>query len=213
MFFALLCNAQDNNYSYWGGLELEKEITKKISLEFEEEFRYYIDQKEVERFMTSFGGSYALKKWLKGGIGYTWIYDHNYKNEYYSNRHRLNAYISAKKKLGDFSFSLREKFQVDYHDESKDDVEYNPHNYLRTKIEIAYNINDFKLEPFISAQFRYQVNNPDGNNIDNTRYALGAEYPFNKKIKLQAYYMYDKEHKVNKPDSNRVFGTNLKIEF
>lgn len=209
----VICQSQDTFNSYWGGLEIEKELSKDFSLEFEEEFRYYLNQGEVDRLMTSLGGSYSINKWLKSGMGYTWIFDHNYKKDYFSNRHRINAYVKIKKTFGNFSFSLREKFQIDFRDESKEDVDYNPHNYLRTKFELNYHLKNFKIKPFISAQFRYQVNNPEGNEIDDVRYAFGIEYSFSKKIEFQAFYQVDKELNVKKPDTNRIFGTTLKFKY
>lgn len=205
--------AQDSYNSFWGTLEIEKEFSKKFSLEFEEEYRYFFNIGTTNRFMTSLDGSYSINKWLNTGIGYTWIYDHNYKKEYYTNRNRLGIWIKAQKKWGNFNLSLREKCQIDYRDETKKESEYNPHTYLRSKLELSYKLKPLNLEPFFTTQIRYQLNNPEGNNIDNVRTAIGTEYALTKKIKLQIYYLYDKELNVNKPDRDHVFGTSIKFKI
>jgi hypothetical protein len=220
LFFALMMmisfnafhvRAQDNDFGTWLGANISKDLTKKISLEFEEEVRIFNNFKEIDRFATGINGVYSLNKFLKSGLGYDWIYNHNVKKSFWENRHRYYAYVTGKVELGRFTLSLRERFQSTFYDLFIHDKEsdYSPHNYLRSRFEIDYDIKGSKLEPYISSEIHYQLNNPGGNEIDNWRYTAGLGFPLSKKINLDTYLRLNQDVNVKNPVNLWLLGINL----
>ncbi len=132
--------------------------------------------------------SYAIIKPLEIGFSYTLINFYDAKYDDYQIRNRFTPFIQGKLKADRFSFSLREKYEITYKDESDrikkngkiDTYKLNPEKVWRNKLKIDYNIPGVKLEPFVSAESFYQLNNPDGNRFEKIRYVVGLEYKFNK---------------------------------
>ncbi len=211
--FPFHSQAQENDHGTWLSVDISKEITKKLDLEFEEEVRIFKDFSEINRFGTSLGGSYSVNKQLKGGVGYTWLYRHDINDNFWENRHRYYAYATGKAELGRFTFALREKFQSTYYDTSLKGNDYSPVNYLRSRLEVDWDVRGFKPEPYASAEMHYQLNNPDGNEIDDWRYTLGINFPLSKKMDLDAYLRLDQEVNVKKPVNLYLIGINLKFNL
>jgi len=208
---AFQVRAQDTDFGTWLGVNVSKNLTKKIGLELEEELRIFGNYKKIDRLASEIAGVYTMNKNLKGGVGYGWIYDHNVNKSYWENRHRYYAYVTGKAELGRFTFALREKFQSTYYDMSFHDKksDYSPHNYLRSRFEIDYDIRGSKLEPYISSEMHYQLNNPDGNVIDNWRHSVGLEFPLFKKIDLDTYLRLNQDVNVKNPVNLWLAGVNL----
>ncbi|MGQ1948340.1 DUF2490 domain-containing protein [Geofilum sp. OHC36d9] len=204
---------QDRYPAWWSGFAIEKELTKEISLELEPEWRYLLDEDETDRFSTSLNVDYAFNKKWKFGVGYTWIHDHDIDDDEYANRNRYSLFVRHKRVFGNWSMSLREKFQSTYYDADNDNKKYDPKNALRSKLEVCYKIKLLHIKPYISGQFRYQLNNPDGNEIDNFRWAFGTDYEISKTVSADFYCQYDKVVNVKEPEAGWVLGTSLKFEF
>ena len=207
-----LC-AQTTDFGIRFGAEISKKLTKKIELQFEEEIRLNQNVTEFDRSMTTLGGSYAINKTFKAGLFYTYIYANNQNDGYYESRHRFGGWIQATRKVNRFKITLREKFQDTYRDEDLGNFKYNPKMYLRSKLEVSYNIKKLPFNPYLSAEIHYQLNNPSGNDIDKWRYTAGTEYTINKKFAIDLFYRLDKEINVKNPVNTSVIGTVLKYRF
>ena len=117
-------------------VEAEKKINKKFTLGLDAEMRTRDDVKEVDRWSGGVSVSYKLLSWLKVSAGYVFIYDNNERISYYDDddkkvingvvnagdpkkcaqywgpRHRFNVSLTGSYKLGQFGFSLRERWQI-----------------------------------------------------------------------------------------------------
>lgn len=206
-------SAQESDFGIRFGAELSKKLTKKIELQFEEEIRLNRNVSAFDRSMTTLGGSYALNKTFKAGLYYTYIYANNQKDGYYESRHRFGGWIQAAHKVSRFKFSLREKFQNTYRDEDLGVYKYNPKMYLRSRLEVSYDIKNIPLIPYLSAEMHYQLNNPSGNEIDKWRYTAGAEYDLNKRFAIDLFFRLDDEVNVKNPVRTSVIGTMVKYRF
>jgi hypothetical protein len=204
---------QENDYGTWLGFNVSKELSRKFDLEFEEEVRIFQQFSEINRFATSIGGSYSFNKYLKAGAGYTWIYRHDVNDSFWENRHRYYLQLTGKVDIGRLSISLREKFQSTYIDKDVKGFDYSPENYLRSKLQIAWDIQNSKLEPYASAEMISQLNNPDGNEIDNMRYTLGVEFPLAKKLVMDTYLRLSQEMNVKNPVNLYLIGINLNLNL
>jgi hypothetical protein len=205
--------AQDNDFGSWLSAGVSKDLSKRINLEAEEEIRIFKNFSEIDRFATSFGGVVTIVKGVKTGVGYTWIYDHDVKDTGWENRHRIFAYLQGKVDFGRFTVTLREKFQTTYYDKNEEDFDYSPQNYLRSRLQGAYDIKGSKIVPYLSAEMHYQLNNPDGNEIDNMRYTLGIGFPLSKKLDMDTFLRLTQELNVKHPVNLYLLGINVNFDL
>ncbi len=197
----------------WPSIKIDKKINKKLTARFEHETRYNITHNDLARLLNTFEVDYSINKPFNVGLAYTHIYNHNIKKDIYANRHRYYGYVRFKKKYGNFSYSIREKFQSTYYNESVESVKYNPQMALRSKAEISYNFKKLSLSPYLNGQIRNSINNPKGNEIDQVRWSFGTEYKINKKFSVDLYYQREFEVNAKNPEKNDIFGTCLKIKL
>jgi hypothetical protein len=206
-------HAQENDYGTWLSLDVSKELTKKFDLEFEEEVRIFKQFGEISRFATSIGGSYSFFKFLKGAAGYTWIYHHDVNDSFWDNRHRYYVQLTGKVEVNRLALSLRERFQSTYIDKDIQGFDYSPENYLRSRLQLVWDAKNSKLEPYASGEIIYQLNNPEGNEIDNIRYTIGTVFPLAKKLDLDTYLRLSQEMNVKNPVNLYLIGVNLKLNL
>ena len=212
-FIALQIVAQETKTSWRPAIKIEKAITNKFSMQLEHETRYYTDLKEFERFTTSLGADYSFSKNWSAGLTYLWLYHHNLKENLYASRNRFDLYLEYKKKIDDWNFSISEKFRTTYYNQSKENPNYNPKNVLFTKVEVAYKIRPISLTPYINGQLRYAVNHPTKNEINQYRWAVGAQYNINKLLGVELYFEQRGDLNVDKPGKVNIIGTALKFSI
>lgn len=203
--------AQENDFGAWVALDITKDITKKFSLGLEEEVRLFKDFGELDRVSTSLSADYAFYKWLKAGAGYSWIYNHKVKSDTWESRHRYFIFLQGKYKVGRLDLSLRERFQSTFYDEDVSGFEYGHKNYLRSRLQVAYDIPANKTEPYASAEMYYSLNKTGGNEVNDMRYTLGVEFPVSGKLDMDTYLRLDQEMNVKNPVSLFVVGVNVKL--
>ncbi len=200
---------QDNDMGTWLGVNISGDITKKFGVELEEEVRIFKNFGEIDRFSSEIDAFYVVNKYLKGGIGYGWIYDHDVNDSFWENRHRLFAYVRGKAEVGRFTATLREKFQSTTYDKDLKGFDYSPKYYLRSRLGLEYDIKGCKAAPYLALEMHLQLNNPDGNEIDNWRYSLGAEFPIAKNLSLDTFFRLSHDVNVRKPDNLWLIGVSL----
>lgn len=203
------CMAQDTDMGTWLGVNLSKDLTKKIGLELEEEVRIFKNFGEIDRFASEFAAFYKLNSNLKGGAGYGWIYDHDVNDSFWENRHRIYAYVRGRFKTGRFTVSLREKYQSTFYDKTVKGFDYSPQRYLRSRLGVEYDIPNNKAAPYVATEMHYQLNNPDGNEIDDWRYTAGIEFPLSKNTDIDTFFRFKQEVNVKKPDRVWLIGVTL----
>lgn len=203
--------AQENDFGAWVALDVTKDITKKFSVELEEEVRLFKNFRELDRVSTSLSFDYAFYKWLKAGAGYSWIYNHKVKRDTWENRYRYFIFLQGKYKIGRVDLSLRERFQSTFYDEDVSGFEYGHKNYLRSRLQVAYDIPANKTEPYASAEMYYSLNKTGGNEVNDMRYTLGVEFPVSGKLDMDTYLRLDQEMNVKNAVSLFVVGVNVKL--
>lgn len=205
--------AQTSDFGLRFGAELSKKITKKLEIQVEEEVRFNNQASAFNKSMATLGGSYELNKTFKAGLCYTWIYLNNQNDGYYESRNRFGAWVQASKKVNRLKISLREKFQNTYRSEALGNYLYNPKMYLRSKLEIDYNIKKFPLDPYLSIEMQNQLNNPFGNVTDKWRFTAGTVYKISGKMDIDFYLRYEKEQNVKNPVNTTALGVLLKYSL
>lgn len=162
---------------------------KKFTLSLDEEVRFQSNFTKFDRSSTTFEVSYKPIKYVKLGGAYDFMYSQyqtkkgNWKQEI---RHRYYFFVTGNIDAGRFNFSLRERFQST-HRQSKD--YQNPKMYLRSRLQVAYDIRKSPFEPYISAEMFNGLNKGDSG-INRWRFQAGCSYSINKHHVLDLSYRY-----------------------
>jgi hypothetical protein len=231
VFFAitlLLVNvtlkAQTDDFGIWASAAVEKSLGK-LNLGAEAELRTKDNASQTDRASIQVSADYDIFKPLKAGLAYQFIdyYDSKYAD--YQPRHRFIMYLQGKYKLGDFTFTLRERAQMTTKDESDriktsgkkkgsiDTYKVNPEWTWRNRFKATYNIPHFPVNPSIAVETFYELNNPDGNVFDKVRYTLSFGYNITKHHQLDVFGLIDKEINVTDPVTTYITGVGYTYSF
>lgn len=147
---------------------VDYKLTKGLHLTAEEEIRAGEDFSALGSLRTTVGVSYKPLKFLKFGVGYTFIspYKVNKKLDdettytgFWKPKHRLMADVTGILRLGDFQLSLKERLQLTHNSDPSLNVYQEAPNLLALKSRLAVKYKGLKwLEPSFSLEARTQLN-------------------------------------------------------
>jgi hypothetical protein len=219
MLFSSL-RAQVNDYGLWvkGGIEKDK---GKWSFDAEGEIRTFDHFGTIDRWSLQSDVAYSVFKSLSIGAGYQFM---SFNDTLYSDiqpRHRINIFVKGKKKLGNFTFSIRERIQVTRKDEkdrikesgNTDNYRVNPEWTWRNLIKVAYNIPSFPVNPSISGETFVQLNKDQGTAFNRFRLILSLEYKLSKHHQFEVYGLTDREIYANNPARLNIIGFGYTFTF
>lgn len=119
-------------FGIWTSLGAEKDLTDRISLDANFDFRTQGNLEGAGRWAGGLGLGFKANSWLKLGGGYVYIYDYmpqesevnitnsgkvngyNVDHGYWRSKHRFYVEGTGSLKAGRFKFSLRERYQYTY---------------------------------------------------------------------------------------------------
>ena len=217
LHIALLCStfsfAQSDDMGMYTSVEVSKRIISKLDVSLEEEFRLRDNLSEIDRFSTTLGLSYKFNSYLKVGGAYNLInYNHPKKN--WEIRHRYYFFAQGSYDFNRFTISLRERFQSTYRQGVYEtETRSNPKLYLRSRVELSYNIRDSKFAPYTYCEFYNSLNNKTGNGMDKISYLLGTKYKFNKRNSLELYYKYINFNEDEDENNRHILGIGYSHKF
>lgn len=236
----LMATAQESgdDMGVWASVEATKKIDKKLSVGAEAELRTRDDAGEIDRWSLGVNAQYKLNSWLKASAGYTFLRDnnerysfhddgsYNKRADYWGNRHRFNVSLTASKKLGNFTLSLRERWQYTYRPEYTVDERYDydkqdydgkektyhgkGKNVLRSRLKLDYAIPQSNLSPYASVEAY------NAWSVQKMRYTLGIDWKINKQNSLGVYYRYQKPYGSDDFDTDRnmhILGVGYSLKF
>lgn len=188
-------------YGSWTTISLEKELSKKWELGAEAELRTIYYARLMERMSLGLSADYTILKGWKVGAGYQIMNKLDTKYLNYQVRNRFNLSTSGRLKFNDLTISLRERIQLTTKDDSKrirddqtiDRYKINPEWKWRNRVQISYNIPNFKITPTFSVESNFQLNNPDGNHFDKMRYILSLGYKIKKVHLIEVFGVLNDE--------------------
>lgn len=221
MFFLIqLLNAQEENFGTRISVGCEKKLDNwSFSAEGEVRTIYYV--RLINRGSLQLAADYKIAKPFSVGAGYEIMNFLDVKYKDYQLRNRLYFQASGKYELNRFTFSLREKIQFTTKDD-KDRIKPNgeidtyridPSWMSRTRLKVAYNINNSSFSPFVCGELNYQLNNPDGNKIDNIRIMLGTSYKLNKKHVFEFYLHANKNVNPEEEEEQSKFALGISYTY
>ncbi len=210
--YSSVAYAQEEDMELWTGIQIEENITKKLKTSFEQEFRFNENISNTKKIYSELGLSYKINKNIR--IAASYRFEKNQKIEdYYVNRHCFYAGITLKNKIKRFALAFRTQYKTKYVSSYSEEYGSVPKNYLRNKLSLKYNIKKNPVTPFFYCESFYQLDNPEGNEFDKIRYALGVDYKINKKNNLNIFYMLQKQFNVNSPVQSYIIGIGYQYEL
>jgi long-subunit fatty acid transport protein len=229
-------HAQSDDFGAWYEIGVEKKLSRQWSIGGEAELRTRDNMKTTDRWSVGLSADYKLNKNLKVSGGYTLLVDNNAEEldlksdgltpnkwtpSYWGVRHRFNVSLQGSVKWQRLSFSLRERWQYTYrpaaegkrYDLDNDawtDRKGKGKNVLRSRLEVAYDIPNWKFDPYVNAEMFN-----DNSGISKMRYSIGTEYKWKKKHVFGLSYKYQS---VNDSDDDQsanrhIIGLNYKLKF
>jgi hypothetical protein len=199
-------SSQTEDLQLWSDARLEVEIFKKVLVEIEEEIRTAGNISRIEDYFTDAGISYNFWDNFTFG-GYYRFIRRNEEDDRISYLHKYYFDLKYDRKIKRWELSLRTRYQSRYKNIKSDDTGYKPENHSRNKLSLSYDIYRSPLRPEIWVEIYYQLNNPEGNKFDKTRFAPELVYRINNHIRVNLYFMIEKEYNVRNPATNYILGT------
>lgn len=161
--------AQDRDFTSWAIAGFEYKVKPAFALSGKVEWRTKDDMGETDRWGLNVGGKYTVLPFLKVGAGYE-IHYRNRGEDGWKFRHRYNVEGTLSTALQNFKLSLRERVQ---HTFDGDFDEFR----LRSRVQLAYDISRWQLEPYVSVEMYNGLNRGDRFDIKRMRYRGGISIP------------------------------------
>ena len=220
--------AEGDDFGLWSEVDVEKQISRNLSVDGGVELRTRDHVKTVDRWSGSIGASYKLTDWLKASAGYTLLYDNNEKwndkqtkvANFWGTRHRFNVSLTGSVDFGNLSVSLRERWQYTYRPEktvertkvSKGTVEdktYNGKgkNVWRNRLQLKYKVSKV-WRPYVNGETFVS------NGMDKYRLSAGTEIRLSKQHSFDVKYLFQKSCGDDDEEGNRhIIGLGYTFKF
>ncbi len=209
----VVVKAQLNDFQSWHEVEIQKELSKKMSLSLGQEIRLAENSSYVEEYVTTLGVGYKFNKYLRAKLCYRYTHGFDFETGIESAQ-RLYGDLTGRYKIDRFTFSLRERYQVSFANYTDAVLASTPVHYLRTKLVASYNINKSDFNPYASVELFHSLNNPMGNGTDKYRLAAGFDYEFTKHFSAGLYYQLQVQRiSYRTPSDDYIVGTSFAYSF
>jgi len=192
------------DFGVWGGVNIEKELSKDFEINLEQQLRYYTNATKFDDYIIDFGGRYKMnknfklganlrytynaKKWKKTENNYRYNLDLNYKAKIST---KLKLYYRLRYQQEFINFSLESRTTNIYYSEirNKIKIKYNLHkkNKLYVSGELFRLIETFK-EPYFN-KIRFGVGDEIKTKIGNFNCSFGYEQEMNANYPLSFFFL------------------------
>lgn len=203
-------------------LGLEKRITKKLSVSFDQQDRFYKNMGEFSRSAFDFGINFKVNKWLKLKADYVLITKRN-KQGIFTERNWYYVAAVFKYEKNKFKFFYRNMAQVRMGATNSDKSSV-MRIYDRNKITLRHETTR-RWAFWLATEVYVPLNNSQIRGIDRTRYFVGTTLRTSKFQSLDLYFMlqtqvqrgawFDQNSAFQNEPLNRyfIYGINYNIEF
>jgi len=204
-----------NDAGLWLSVNLEKKLNKRTELFLTQAYRRNDNLMRTNLFYTDIGLSVKPAGFMKISLSYRSVQKYE-KEQVFSLRHRVTMDIVFKKKINKITASFRERIQTQVQEVNSSETGRIPQWYTRQKIELKYDL-DKPIEPFIAAEFRYQLHDPRNIESDRTwnraRYVAGFDYKMNEKNSCSFFYVIQNSFNVSAPENSYVIGLSYTLSL
>ena len=192
--------AKTEKFGTWVEFTFSKKFLKKFEFSVIPEFRFQ-DDFTLDEYI--FEGKLEYKPFKFLNVATSYRYGINVKKSGNENMQHVVFDVTGKKSISRFDGSLRARLT---NDADSEEIQWKTF-YLRPRIKIGYNINNWKTDPYFSYEFYYDFKN---NSVLKGRYDIGVNRKIGKNHEVGVYYRfqdyyYDKKS-VNIVGLNYAFG-------
>jgi hypothetical protein len=212
--YQLLSFAQPvSDAGMWNTISLEKELSEKMSISMDEEFRLKENFTKLNLLYTNVGASYKAARNIKIGLTYRLIEKWKQENPGFSYRHRLMFDMSFKYKFNSWSVSYRSRIQSELRDIYTSAFGMIPEWYWRNKFDLKKKLR--RYTPYLGAEFRYQLVDPRGPESNfgwhRARMYGGVDFEINNTIALGIYYLVQHDINIVNPQYLYILGLQYSV--
>ncbi|PLX10538.1 MAG: hypothetical protein C0594_04815 [Marinilabiliales bacterium] len=209
MLFSLISFAQ-YDFQIWANAEINKELTKDLSISFSEELRLENNARDANVWFSDIGLNYEINKNIEVAFAYRYI--NEAELNYTSKHHRFYGSLSINEKINRFQLSYRIRYQQKYSEIFSSEDGKIPSDDLRNRIKLEYNIRKCKLTPSASYELYYKLNYRD-RRFRKAKYTLGVEYKTTMDHKFGVYYRIEQELNRNSAMIYSIVGITYAYKF
>lgn len=193
------------------GADIEKEISKKLSVELDFQGRF-CKAKEAQDFLVTPKIEYSPLKFVSVGAEYRATFSHeNGESGEWSGR--FGSWLQAKWSPSILKLEARIKY-CNYSEDIADREGSLAHKqYFRTRLLGSVKIKSIKLTPYISYEWFYEFNR---NLVDKDRVIIGVKKKINKRNTVAFEYMFEEKYnrgKSKKDINNNIFSLAYQYTF
>ena len=201
-------HGQGKDFRSWNDISVEAELTDDIDLQAGIGLRLDKNATSLDENLYELELQYkGIKDYdLSAGYRFSMKRDLNY----FERIHRWTIDGQLEKEAGRFDLDFRTRLQMEYFPFSsfEDSYEY----YLRDKITVTYNINDWPADPYLAFEHYAPLNNKPFAITDKNRYIIGTEIDLDKGFELEVSYRYQR-HYDDLPEYDYILTLGLKYEL
>ncbi len=195
----------DGDFQIWHNEVQEFNVSKKIKVPLEEEFRYGDNASELYYHHYDIGLTYDANKNLTIGVFYRQIYE----GEKGKSKPEFQPHFDITPKVDIYGFHLedRNRFEYKLYDDNRADiVEY------RNKISIRspWKLTPLKIQPYVADEVFVWLNTAF---FRRNRFDAGASFEFAKNLKGDVYYRLQCTKKSGRWTDANILGLKLKVSF
>lgn len=188
------------DFGLWSNIAVEKEISKKLDIQLEEELRFNQNVTRLKSLLTEVSIKYKFNDYYSLGGSYRLSY---FTENRFGNRFTLSNQV--KYKIEDFTLNYRLNFQTDI--SAKDPIEYK----IRNRFGVDYKINK-RWAIGMSGELFYSFYY-NRNRFDRYRLAGGVDYKINKHHKISSSILFQQEFNVPRPEKDVILGIGYKYNW
>lgn len=211
----LLCmclSAQNKDFASWNSFSLSSEVLKDVEVSLNQELRFTNNASYLSDYLTEIEADYKMSKQWKAGVGYRIQRSSDFEDGTYWTQ-RYYCYAKFTHKFDRLRVKFREQYQFEPAVITSSEWSYYSFSYLRHKLGVEYNINNFKMNPFVDVELYQSLNNPVQNGIVKQRYTVGFDYPLMKNLDIELMFRYQhRQDFMRKPKDDFICGVSLKLK-
>ncbi|MBU0765232.1 MAG: DUF2490 domain-containing protein [Bacteroidetes bacterium] len=197
--------AQTDDFGLWANIQVRKDVSKKIRLAVEEEFRFYENVTRLDEAFTDFSLAYKINDYLSIAGCYRFIQD-PVREGYTSKQHRFYTNINAEYDISHINIQYRIRLQTKYRDMYSDDGGLIPEDYFRNKLRIRYDLRNSRFFPFVSGELYLNLTASERKEFNKLRISAGTEYEFKNSNKAEVFIRYQKPFNIPAPERSVIIG-------
>jgi len=206
--FYTIVNAQVKDIQLWTGPTVKYNISKKIRLDFEQQFRFKENISTYNYTLSEFGLKYKLFEYLdlKATFRQSFLPSRNTGTEI-SDNNKSRVYLDASTGIKIFNTGIKAGYRFRY-EHSWENITLVPSDYLRNRFELDYNLSKL-VDPYADWESFFRLNRK--NEFRQNRCRIGLNWNISKKLNIDSYYLYMKDINVKNPETNFIIG--LQVEY